>query len=78
MIEIDHADGTKSVYMHLTPAILVQEGQSVQAGQKIATRGGSGFGSENGYAIHLHFGVYVNGQDINPRDVLPHPQVARA
>jgi hypothetical protein len=78
MIEIDHADGTKSVYMHLTPAILAQEGQSVQAGQKIATRGGSGFGSESGYEIHLHFGIYVNGQDVNPRDVLPHPQVARA
>lgn len=81
MIRIDHGDKTESVYMHVQGPMLVSEGQSVQAGQKIAMRGCSGFGADCGYGqngIHLHFGVYVNGQDINPRDILPHPQVKPA
>lgn len=73
-LKIDHGDNTASRYLHLA-SILVSEGMSVQAGQKIATRGGSGNGSNSGYDIHLHFEVYINGQDVNPRDVLPHPQI---
>lgn len=73
-IKIDHGDNTASRYLHLA-SILVNEGMSVQAGQKIGVRGGSGNGSDSGYAIHLHFEVYINGQDVNPRDVLPHPQI---
>jgi murein DD-endopeptidase MepM/ murein hydrolase activator NlpD/predicted chitinase len=78
MIRLDHGDNTESVYMHIQAPLLVSEGQSVQAGQKIAMRGCSGFGADCGYGqknIHLHFGVYINGQDVNPRDVLPHPQI---
>jgi murein DD-endopeptidase MepM/ murein hydrolase activator NlpD len=73
-VKIDHGDNTASRYLHLA-SILVSEGMSVQAGQKIGIRGGSGNGSDSGYDIHLHFEVIVNGQDINPRDVLPHPQI---
>lgn len=73
-LKIDHGDNTASRYLHLA-SIDVSEGMSVQAGQKIAKRGGSGNGSDAGYAIHLHFEVHINGQDVNPRDVLPHPQI---
>lgn len=76
-IKIDHGDGTASRYLHLAK-IDVSEGQSVQAGQRIGTRGGSGNGSDSGYAVHLHFEVHINGQDVNPRDVLPHPQIPMA
>lgn len=75
-LKIDHGDNTASRYLHLA-AMYVSEGMSVQAGQKIAKRGGSGKGSDSGYDIHLHFEVIINGQDVNPRDVLPHPQIKR-
>ena len=53
-VSILHADGTIAQYVHLAPGgIAVQEGQTVQGGQKIALSGNTGYSS----GPHLHFVV---------------------
>jgi lipoprotein NlpD len=70
-IYITRPDGWRHVYFHLA-SILVSPGQQVKRGQQIGVRGGSGFDSENGYAIHLHFEIRrPDGTPVNPRDTLP-------
>jgi murein DD-endopeptidase MepM/ murein hydrolase activator NlpD len=55
-IFIKHEDGTAAFYAHLKQnSITVQMGQFVEAGQRIAASGNSGF---TGPIPHLHFGVY--------------------
>lgn len=77
MIEITRSDGWKHCYLHLR-SILIQLDETIEIGQLIAIRGGSGFGSEGleidggGYSIHLHFEIRTpDGNPINPRTVLP-------
>jgi len=60
-VYIDHMDGFKSVYMHMTHYI-VSVGQYVQQGQVIGYCGSTG-GSTG---PHLHFGIYQNGKSVNP------------
>ncbi|AXH13203.1 M23 family metallopeptidase [Halarcobacter bivalviorum] len=58
---IDHGYGVQSLYAH-TSKSFVQTSEDVKAGDKIATTGSSGavFGD------HLHFGVLVQGIEVNP------------
>lgn len=73
---IKRSDGWIHRYFHLAK-ILVQPGAEVQRGQVIAIRGGSGFGSESGYAPHLHFEVHTpSGGAVNPRGVCPDDSTA--
>ncbi len=60
-IGIDHGQGVLSIMIHLS-RIDVQEGQMVQAGQKIGAIGTTG--SSTG--PHLHWGLYVNGTAVDP------------
>jgi len=58
---IAHADGTIAEYHHLHyDGVLVEMGQRVEAGQRIAISGNTGYST----GPHLHFGVYsaVNGR----------------
>ena len=64
-IGIDHLDGYKSYYMHMDKYI-VTSGQFVLAGQIIGYCGSSGASTGN----HLHFGIYYNGQTVNPADYI--------
>ena len=74
VIAIDHStDGYHSLYMHLTPnSNTVSVGDTVRAGQHIATMGSSG----GNYAIHLHIEISPTGvfhsfdTTINPREYL--------
>ena len=60
---INHGDGYKSVYMHMDHySLMVKTGDYVTAGQQIGKMGTTG--SSTG--VHLHFGVYYNGNPINP------------
>ena len=60
-VQLNHGDGYRSVYMHMTHYI-VSAGQYVQAGQVIGYVGNTGASRGN----HLHFGVSYNGTYINP------------
>jgi murein DD-endopeptidase MepM/ murein hydrolase activator NlpD len=60
-VSINHLDGFSTRYMHMTHFI-VSPGQYVAAGQVIGYCGSTG-GSTG---PHLHFGVYYNGQAVNP------------
>jgi len=54
-VSIAHADGTIAEYHHLHyQGVLVEIGQRVEAGQRIAISGNTGYST----GPHLHFGVY--------------------
>lgn len=64
-IQIEHADGTVTLYAHLHEnTITVKEGDSVRQGQVIAKTGSSGCST----GPHLHFEVRVGGKQVNPLD----------
>jgi lipoprotein NlpD len=65
LIIIKHNDNYLSAYAH-NERLLVQEGQSVKAGQKIATMGSSGANS-----VKLHFEIRYQGKSVNPQHYLP-------
>lgn len=60
-VQINHGDGYRSVYMHMTHYI-VSPGQYVTAGQTIGYVGNTGASKGD----HLHFGISLNGQYIDP------------
>ncbi len=64
-VYINHQDGYKSVYMHMTHYI-VSVGEWVVAGQVIGYCGSTG-GSTG---PHLHFGIYYNGESVNPAEYI--------
>jgi murein DD-endopeptidase MepM/ murein hydrolase activator NlpD len=64
-IHVKHADGTTSVYAHLS-GFAVAKGQRVGSGQYIGKSGKSG----RAFGAHLHFEVRKTdryGGDVNPR-----------
>lgn len=61
IVGIDHGQGVTSIYMHLN-RINVKEGDMVTAGQLIGGIGSTGAST----GPHLHWGVYVNGQAVDP------------
>lgn len=64
-VQINHGDGYKSIYMHMT-YYTVSVGQYVKAGQVIGYCGDTG-GSTG---PHLHFGISYNGTYVNPADYI--------
>ena len=60
-IVIDHGDGTRTTYNHLSD-IGVTKGEQVGAGAEIALSGNTG----NSTGPHLHFEVIVGGAYVNP------------
>lgn len=62
-IIIEHKDGFRTLYGHIrSGGIKVKVGDMVNAGDKIAEVGSTGSSTGN----HLHFGVYVNNQAVDP------------
>jgi murein DD-endopeptidase MepM/ murein hydrolase activator NlpD len=61
VVGIDHGQGVVSIFMHLS-RINVKEGDFVKAGQKIGAVGSTGAST----GPHLHWGLYVNGQSVDP------------
>ncbi|ENM8346268.1 murein hydrolase activator NlpD [Vibrio cholerae] len=65
LIIIKHNEHYLSAYAH-NDQLLAKEGQTVQAGQKIATMGSSGTNS-----VRLHFEIRYQGKSVNPKRYLP-------
>ena len=68
-IVIDHGDGTSTVYMHIKYGSIpdsIYEGATVEQGQKIGHTGSTGKST----GVHLHYGVKVNGEYVDPSDYL--------
>jgi len=64
---IEHKDGFRTLYGHIrSGGIKVKVGDTVEAGEKIAEVGSTGNSTGN----HLHFGVYVNNQAVDPEPYL--------
>jgi murein DD-endopeptidase MepM/ murein hydrolase activator NlpD len=60
-IGLDHGQGVETIYIHLS-RINVQQGDLVQAGQVIGALGDTGAAT----GPHLHWGLYVQGQCVDP------------
>jgi lysostaphin len=60
-VGIDHGQGVTSIFMHLS-RINVKQGDFVQAGQVIGAVGSTGAAT----GPHLHWGLYVHGQAVDP------------
>jgi hypothetical protein len=60
-VVIDHGGGIHSMYFHLSE-ISVREGQIVEKGDLIGRSGSSGRAT----GPHLHFGIRLNNQRVNP------------
>jgi murein DD-endopeptidase MepM/ murein hydrolase activator NlpD len=61
IIGMDHGQGVLSVFLHLS-RIQVKRGDFVKAGQTIGQLGDTGAAT----GPHLHWGLYVNGQAVDP------------
>lgn len=64
-VQINHGDGYKSVYMHMTKDT-VSVGQYVSQGQVIGYCGSTGAST----GPHLHFGISYNGNYVNPANYI--------
>jgi murein DD-endopeptidase MepM/ murein hydrolase activator NlpD len=65
-VQIDHGDGYKSIYMHMTHYV-VKKGAKVTQGQTIGYCGSTGKST----GPHLHFGISYNGSYVNPAKYIP-------
>lgn len=64
-VQINHGDGYKSIYMHMTRYI-VKKGQKVSQGEVIGYCGSTGKST----GPHLHFGISKNGTYVNPANYI--------
>ncbi|HEY3307231.1 MAG TPA: M23 family metallopeptidase [Desulfuromonadaceae bacterium] len=60
-VVIDHGMGLQTLYGHLS-RMTVKAGDNVEKGQTIGNSGASGMAAGD----HLHYGVTISGQEVNP------------
>lgn len=65
LVIIDHGDGIETYYAH-NSEVLVNEGDWVDAGGRIAYAGNTG----RSFGSHVHFEVHVNGEPVEPLSYL--------
>jgi len=71
-IAIDHGQGVGSLYLHLS-AISVKEGQRVAQGGLIGGVGATGAAT----GAHLHWGMYVGGEAVEPQFWIKLPEAGQ-
>lgn len=64
-VVIDHGNGMKTIYAHLSE-FLVEKGDIVACGDPVGEIGSSGRVT----GPHLHFGVEIHGDELNPADYM--------
>ena len=64
LIYIDHGDGTRTDYLHLS-VIYVGAGQWVEQGQHIADSGASAWDSNSGVGPHLHISLHTPAGNVD-------------
>ena len=65
-IKIDHGNGYQTLYAHMKSGLLVKNGDTVKANQRLGYMSDSG----NAYGAHLHFEVWQHGGRIDPTEYL--------
>ena len=70
MVQIDHGNGTHSVYANLAGSPTVAPGDVVTMGQVIGSVGGTALGETN-QVSHLHFAMREDGLSADPTLYLP-------
>lgn len=65
LIKVDHGNGMQTYYAHCS-RLLVSQGDTVKAGERIALMGSTG----NSTGPHLHFEVIINGVRVDPSNFL--------
>ena len=65
-VVIDHGNGITTTYGHLAK-LLVEAGEFVDTSDQIGVGGSTGIAD----GVHLHFEVRLDGQTVDPEDVLP-------
>lgn len=66
VVKIQHGSGYTTLYAHLSRFAAIKKGQRISQGQTIAYVGSTGMST----GPHLHFGLYLNNQAINPLSVV--------
>ena len=64
-IVLEHSDNVKTLYAHCSE-LCIKQGEKVKTGQKIAFVGSSGDADGN----HLHLEIMIDGENINPQEIL--------
>ncbi len=70
IVEIDHGNGTHSIYANLASQPPVSTGQVVTMGQVIGSVGNTALGEVN-QVSHLHFAMRRDGLSADPMEYLP-------
>ena len=68
-VVVDHHNGCTTTYASLQPDVAVLAGDSVSAGSIIGTVGNTSL-SEAGLGAHLHFAVTMDGEAVDPAELL--------
>lgn len=63
---LDHGGGLWTKYWHLGSVMNISIGSRIAEGQKLGVSGRTGYATGD----HLHFGVAVNGVNVNPRNYI--------
>ena len=66
VVFVYHGDGVTTIYAHCD-VLIAKEGDIVKAGDLIGKVGATG----RAFGYHLHYGVKVNGEYVNPLDYMP-------
>ena len=70
VVEVDHANGTHSIYANLAAEPPVSQGAVVAMGQILGSVGGTALGEVN-QVSHLHFAMTRDGAAADPMNYLP-------